>query len=269
MNYVIVCYTHETPLVKVNPDIIFWLDDNKSTHVKHDRCIIVKEKYFDLDFFRPQLLGSAGPIAACRFFSENPLHNAEKYSIVQISYRKIVTNAGIGRSSNTYPGMKLIHESEEIDTNLLLPKKDGILVANPIHLGTTIHQYAICHKIPDLLRYAALTVELGILSDQDCIEFLNFPYLFPGGSELGALPYPIWNHITLELEKVNLEFCTKHIPTSLDPHQRRAVSFCSERLSSFLLFKKFKEIYGRNFPPEIFGHITTVVNMSDYTHNTH
>ncbi len=271
MNYAIVCYTHDDPLIKIDfkDSLVIWFENIGKIDCKQH--LSVKEKYDDLDYYRPQLLGAAGSIAARRFFQENPPSNPENLIIIQTSYRKFVANVKIGKPSVKIPGLMLIDEFMNIDSSKLMPKKDGFLLPAPLNINSTSINYAICHKIPDLLRYTAIAVELGVLNELECIEFLNCPLLIPCGAELGVLPYLIWDQIISDLERVNLETCSKHNPVLLDRYQRRAVAFCAERLGSFLLLKKLNSIYGRYLPKEIFGYMTAVINSneSDYTHNIH
>ena len=95
------------------------------------------------------------------------------------------------------------------------------------------------------MDYVSLAIGLKILSNEEAVQFLNCPILFPGGAEVGTFPTS-WVCATLnQLEHIGREFVVRSKPRLLtyDSYQVRAVGFLSERLGSFLLLAELARRY--------------------------
>jgi hypothetical protein len=230
---------------------------------------MVKDHFFDLDFYRPYLLGAAGAMAAARLLPDL-ISNKDclrETIIIQSSLRKFVSSKPIGIESKRYPFMRVVESGYIAHTDIFTPSLDGFLIPNPIELGSMSHQYAVSHRLEDLLRYSAICCSTQVLTPNECLYFLSMPMLIPGGIELGSFPASVWLPIVQQLSIVNLEFCRSHVPASLDKYQRRAIAFCSERLGSYLLIKSLNSLYGSDLPPQIFGAMVSAVDNGEYQAN--
>lgn len=270
MNYISVCYTHEIPVYSLDGLEVLpvWIGDRSPPSQFLSNFLSVKDSYADLDFYRNYLSGSAGMFAMGRWLQKNNNIKINETSLIQLSYRKIVSNQKIGRDSIEYPSMRIVDADYKIERNIIQPNESGFLIPMPVNIGSLINQYSVSHKLGDLLRYCAVCIDEGILTSAECIEFMNSGILIPGGVELGALPLNHWLSIVNKLSKVSLKFCSLHRPVDDGIYQRRALAFCNERLGSYLLLKELLSIFNNEIPRDIFGHMVTFTPGNEYFPNS-
>lgn len=265
------CICHEAPYHQLEEDVtIIWLGDADVPVDYTSRAIIVKKLFPDLDFYRPYLLGAAGILAAKRILEL--VANPNDEDVVQISlYRKIVSSDAVGNPSQSYPGMRLLEKGAPVDPRQLLPSQGQYLLTRPRLLTSYLHQYGMCHRAQDLLRYTAIAMDLGIIENTNALtEFFGLQIFIPGGL-FGCLPAKQFMEIAEKIENVSLTYCLMHRPTDIDLYQRRAVAFCNERLESYLLLRTLTLKYGDRIPDFIWGYMVTFINKedSDYRANAH
>lgn len=254
------CISHKKPLL---PEL--WYDD----------CVSLGDFQTDSAFHVGQLdeywhqarsiaYGAAGvyvmPIAIERF--------AGSAELIEIStYRKRTLPSPEGRESRVYPTMRelsLANFAREDELSNVSPGAGlEFLVAQPIHVKkSVVGNYAAVHHRKDILDYASLAVELGVLDSQSAAEFLAAKHFIPAGAELGIYP-KAWLIETLsKVELVGRHFLNLYGDRLKDYNnfQIRAVGFLGERLGSFLLIRHLMDKYSNDIPDEIFGYMTTIVD---------
>jgi len=212
---------------------------------------------------RPIAYGAAGthvlPIVIEKFAS-----SASHIEI--LSYRKRVIPTPEGVESTSFPTMQELTRQQLLAKGELFasvpPAGLEFLLAQPLSFEeSVIGQYAACHYREDILDYAAIAVELGVLGKGAVGEFLEAKHFIPGGAELGVYPKSWSMHSLAAIERVSREFLVRHgsrIET-YGHYQIRAVQFLSERLGSYLLIRQLVELYPNCIPAGIFGYMTTIV----------
>lgn len=264
----IYCVTHQRPLYPLPADAtVIWVGDMPVDDDLRDRTIVVRDKYPDLDFYRPYLLGSAGSFAIRREIAALGAQGDSKDGLLTIvQQRKFITRNMIGRPASNYPGMQMMTAQEASScgwSSGLAALDVPYLLSQPIMLDSYLAQYARDHRIEDLLRYTALAVELGILQAKEIPQFFGWKLHVPGGSEFGTYPLSAWMPLIEQLEKVALAFVEKHRPMDLSAYQRRGLAFCQERLGSFFIWRKLSERYGNEIPRTNFGFMATITEEGD------
>lgn len=256
------CISHQEPLLPES-----WYDDFIALgDFQPDSAFHVRQ----LDHFwheaRPIAYGAAGthvlPIAIERFSSDAAL-------IEVSSYRKRTLPSPEGKEAHAYPTMRelsLENFGKEAELAVYTPRTGlEFLVAQPLYIKkSTIGQYAMIHHRRDIVDYASLAVEMGVLNSDSAPEFLAAKHFIPGGAELGIYPKS-WLVDTLSsIELVGREFLQRY-GNRLKKYNRfqiRAVGFLAERLGSFLLIRHLMETYSNNVPAQIFGYATVIVKDS-------
>ena len=148
-------------------------------------------------------------------------------------------------------------------TALMANIQTPYLLAQPFRVGNLYQQFASAHKIPDLLRYVAIAVELGVMTAEESSIFFADDILIPCGVECGIFPTDVFLTIIEKLERVCLTFLRSHMPSSFDSYYRRALDFCNERLGSFLL-KKVLFSSMQKVPAQYFGYMHTIGDPQKY-----
>jgi predicted O-linked N-acetylglucosamine transferase (SPINDLY family) len=221
----------------------------------------------DLDAWHNFLGGSSGTFLIEKILCDHVIEWTAQDRISIFQYRKFLAKTPMGILSKNYPGMYLIEPSQTdvIDLNVLYNDiETPYLIPQLLNLGNIYSQYSACHKISDLLRYTALAIDLKIITESESFDFLNSSYLIPGGIEFGVYPITVFMRIIKNIRSISMKFLENNIPTSKNSFQRRALSFCNERLGSYLLLEELNKEYNNNIPNEIFGYIHTVTEGGIY-----
>lgn len=254
------CITHTEPLLPQT-----WYDDCIALgEFQSDSAFHVKQLDRYWHEARPLAYGAAGslalPIAIERL--------ARSAKLIEISsYRKRILPSPEGVEAPSYPTMRelsLRAVTRQPDLSVFTPRADfEFLVAQPRYFKKSIiGQYAACHHRQDILDYASLAVEMGVLDSDSASEFLASKHFIPGGVELGIYPAE-WLASTLSsIERISRKFLDRHHDRieKYDTYQVRAVGFLSERLGSFLLIRQLTKLYSNNIPSEIFGYMSVIVD---------
>ncbi|MEI6712573.1 MAG: hypothetical protein WCO60_02405 [Verrucomicrobiota bacterium] len=171
-------------------------------------------------------------------------------SVVGIcSYRKIILpKAHAPINPLRFQVETLLSDVEGLSLADCLPPnlEHEFLVTGPVYFTDgIIGQYSKYHVLRDLLDYAALAIELGVLSQEEAKEFLMCPILIPGGCDVGFYPRQ-WLLETLgKLEILGREFVKRYGNRILgyDQFNRRALNFLGERLGSFFVLSELMRRY--------------------------
>jgi predicted O-linked N-acetylglucosamine transferase (SPINDLY family) len=263
-----VCIGHrafELPIPAHVP--VIWLGtakvETQGQHVVHALNSISPE----LDTWHSLLGGSAGTFATYLMLRSKLIDWSPEDRISILQYRKFMARRPMGTEARNYPGLYLVARGDaaaldldaihaEVTTPYLLPQ--------PLALGNLYAQYATCHRGTDLLRYTAIATELNVITEQETLAFFNTTHMIPGGIEFGIYPIPVFLEIMEKVSAVAMAFLQQHRPVCLDAEQRRAVSFCNERLGSYLLIKRLEQDYQHTIPTDIFGYMHNVVDGQVY-----
>jgi hypothetical protein len=254
------CVSHEKPLLPES-----WYDDCIALgDFQTDSALHVRQ----LDRFwheaRPIAYGAAGthvlPIAIERFSGDADL-------IEVSSHRKRTLPSPEGREAKNFPTMReLSLESfgRESELSVYVPRSGHeFLIAQPLHLRkSVIGHYSAIHHRRDILDYASLAAELGVLDSHSASEFLAAKHFIPGGIELGIYPRSWLVHAFSGIELVGREFLNRYGDRvrKYNRFQVRAVGFLGERLGSYLVIRHLKEKYSNNIPADVFGYMTVIVD---------
>lgn len=262
------CVAHKALELPLPDDVpVIWLGSAPvQTHGKH---VVYhgSEISEEFDAWHAFLGGSSGSFVIEKILRDGLIEWNPDDRISIIQYRKFMAITPNGVNAKNYPGMHLVSPSEAIKLDLHAIQDAVVtpyLVPQPFKLGSLYEQYGLSHHISDLLRYMAVAVDLKIISGKESYEFLNLQYLIPGGIEFGIYPIGFFMDTISSLRTVSMRFLHAHKPTSMNPYQRRAVSFCNERLGSYLLQKELVNIYGNEIPKELFGYMHTVAKGDMY-----
>ena len=261
------CIAHkslEFPLPEDAP--IVWLGAAATPLNSPQKIYRAAEISDEFDAWHNFLGGSSGSFLIEKMLCDHSIEWTANDRINIVQYRKFIAKKPMGILSKNYPGMYLIEPNNTKDINIKKINKDILtkyLIPQIINVENIYIQYSASHKISDLLRYTALAIDLKIITSSESFEFLNSSYLIPGGIEFGVYPIPVFMRLIKDIRILSMTFLESNNPSSKSSFQRRALSFCNERLGSYLLLKELKKEY-TNIPNEIFGYIHTVTEGGIY-----
>ena len=227
----------------------------------------------------PVLGGTAGAFALKNYLLQ---HQPAATRVGICQYRKFVSRKRITRvSAPKYPSMDLVSKEALGPTAFaaaLDPGEQEFLVSGPFSFGqhwkrrrreNYLEQYVKFHHIDDLLRFTAVAVELGALDKTEVAPFFDEHCFIPGGIELGVFPAPFWIEGITALENIVRE-CVRTHPKARAGYQARSWAFCTERLGSYLVMKRFGALgqhrlrfrrFARAFPPDWVTRHTGQLNL--------
>lgn len=262
----IFCVAHQPIQTPIPPDAtVIWNGSAPVPDGLPNPVIRLNDASEYLDCWYTFLAGSAGTFAIAEQVQKlRATTSIDK--IVVLQYRKFVSKIGIGKTAPNYAAMRLpsLAEVQQAAPDFVAESlQNDYVLPMPISLGNLCTHYAHHHCIGDLLRYTAIAADLGILGHQQVTDFLNYPYLIPGGIELGTFPADVYVDIISKLRQVCERFLQTHRPVSTDPYQRRALSFCNERLGSYLLVNHLHQTYNA-IPEQFFGFIHNITDGAHY-----
>lgn len=255
------CISHQKPLLPPS-----WYDDCISLgDFQSDSALHIGQ----LDRFwheaRPLVYGAEGtyvlPTAIERF--------SGGANLIEISsYRKriLASPEGIRSKSRGNPSMRELSVADldkEGELAVFTPRDNlEFLVAQPLYFEqSVIGQYKLAHYRRDILDYASLAVELGVLDSESADDFLNAKHMIPGGVQLGIYPRSWLINSLSNIELVSRNFLRRNSKRlkRYNDYQVRAVGFLSERLGSFLLIRHLIERHSNRIPGDIFGYMTVMI----------
>lgn len=241
---------------------IVWLNSKPALNAAHLDVIDGYAYFENPEELHDRMAGAMGSFVISRYISECD----EKPKRVTIwQYRKFVTKKKFGTISRRYPGMFIVPLELASSISIGEIKDIPYIVPMPIKVGNTLIQYASAHNVLDFLRYVCAAIENDVLTQHESAFFLNSSILIPGGMELGTYPTEWWMEAICKLERVATAFYEKHVPWDAEhPYQKRAISFCQERLGSHLLQVRLSELYSGSSVEEAAATMHTVTDAPDY-----
>lgn len=267
--HLIFCITHQ-PSITIDLDnsaTIVWLGASGQAPQHGQAVLDVNQNYPDLMAWHPFLTGTSGTFAIRRFLRDQQKIFSDFDIITLTQYRKFISRSPFGSTTESFPTMLFINEENKVPSysTWFTEPPQYFCIVNPRNIGSIFQQYSHIHQAPDFLRYLATAVELEVITPQECFELINCPIIIPGGIEFGTFPINVYLTLTEQLEAVCLHFLERHRPVMLDAYQRRALSFCNERLGSYLLQKVLHEIFDDTIPEGVIGYMHTVdIGATEY-----
>ena len=191
----------------------------------------------NLNDYYELLTGTAGSLYIAELLRQR---ETQGKSIYICQYRKFLAPTPIGRPAINYHSMRVVER--DVSAEYLREMIEGIdvkmMIPRPVFLNGYLNQYAQVHHLSDFLLFLRLTIECGILSEKDALDFINAKILIPGGAEFGVVPCDIYLKVMEAIRRVAAAFLAHHEPVNLiEPYQRRAFSFFAERLGSYLVVR--------------------------------
>lgn len=263
------CITHQSGIT-VDLDrsaSIVWLGTAGQVPQTGQPVIDVHQNYPDLMAWHSFLSGAAGTFAIRRFLCNQQQEFSDFDLITLTQYRKFISRRQFGIPTDSYPTLRLINDENHIPMyeDWFTEPSQYFCISTPIEIGNTLGQYSNVHQVPDFLRYLAIAVELEFITGQECLALINHSVHIPGGIEIGTFPVNIYLTLTQQLETICLHFLERHRPVKLDAYQRRALAFCNERLSSYLLQKVLRDIFGDTIPQDVIGYMHNIdIGAAEY-----
>jgi hypothetical protein len=202
----------------------------------------------------PRLGGTIGSFAL-RSLLQRDHPDATMVGICQ--YRKFVSNQRISRvAAKSFRVMDVVTRpmvSAAPMTDLMLPAgTTPFLFSRPRWFnnrrrsGSYLRQYGIAHRSEDFLRLTAEAVSLGVIEGREVDAFFGEQLFVPGGIELGVYPADFWLKAIAAVEAV-ARACVERDPSPNADAEKRALSFCIERLGSWLLLRHLGATSVRRF----------------------
>lgn len=243
----------------------------------------------DWEPYHPIIGGTAGAFALKNYILRK-YPKAEKVGICQ--FRKFVTREKISnRGAASYRVMKMV-DKDKLPVGFLRekmePSGEAFLVSPPRRFGGLtgssglLRQYHKSHLVQDFLHFTGEAIELGILERDEVQDFFEEKIFIPGGIELGVYDADFWLKTISSIEQVLLACIKRQYPMRAG-YQARALSFCAERLGSYLLLKHFRALESNrhwlerlikprnsDWKRKFVGHLNLIVDtgQSDYVAGT-
>ncbi len=213
------------------------------------------------DVFHPLLGATAGSFAIRNFLKLHPEYD----HVAMCSYRKFMTREQIGEPIRSFPqnhGISLEKVAQHDLGKLLDYSACDFLVSHPLRfndwgIANLMHQYQQDHHIEDLLRFLAEAVSEQMLEPADVYELLSQKLLIPGGAEFGVYPVYFYLNAIDRLERIVAAYLKK-FRIIRDGYQLRSISFCCERVGSYLLLKHLQDLYPEGIPDSYYGNMNLI-----------
>lgn len=227
----------------------------------HSDVIDIGDLSDELSFYYPFLGGTAGAFAILDIVRGGKLDCQQEDRVMIFQQAKLVVSKKMGWVSRNYPGMRLLNTINSVGVDITKVAGDeNFLIPEPFRMnGGLMRQYAQHHYLPDFLKYLAVAVEEGVLTQPQAIALCNSEIFIPGGSFLGVFPIDFYLKTTELIKRVTHLYLSRNRPSLFSPYQRIAAAYCAERLGSFLLIEHFVSSFG-GIPHEYIG---TMVAVSD------
>ncbi len=263
MTVYILCHS-TLPNYPVPPNSrIIWLNSAEPDNSRGFDIIRGYDYFDNAAELHQNIAGALGPMVIRRVIEEE----RDESDVVTIwQYRKFLSRTRYGYKDRDQPMQSLTEKmARGLRINDDERTADNFLLCEPVPLGTLYEQYVKLHSIQDLLRYTAIAVDCGALTPEETTFFFKAQHMIPCGIELGSFPKQWWLETFRKMEPVGMIFAEEHVPTQPDdPYQKRAVSFCQERLGAHLLLKEIFARYGQQIPMSMFGALHNVSSDGIY-----
>jgi hypothetical protein len=256
-NVAIFCVTHVPLLVQYPPHVkILRLGSFQA-----EGGLNLRDLAPDWEVFHPLLGATAGSFAIRNFLKSHPEYD----HVAMCSYRKFMTREKIGEPIQSFPQNHAVSLKNlgQLDLGELLDYSDcEFLVSHPLNfndwgIANIMQQFQQDHHFEDLLRFLAEALSEKMLEPEDVYALLSQNILIPGGAELGVYPVYFYLNTIDRLERIVAAYL-KRFRIIRDGYQLRSISFCCERVGSYLLLKHLNTIHPDGIPASYFGNINLV-----------
>lgn len=160
-------------------------------------------------------------------------------------HRRFVLNVKSGAPAKNLPARVIAQDTIKhlsFGPELFPREGQNYLIGSTMKLKEgMMHQYARCHHIRDLLRFCSDLVDAELLTDDEAEEFLNQKSLMPAPS-CGTFELHLFFEIMDFLETATEVFLSSGYKSYEDIYQFRVVAFLLERLNSWLLLKRMRQM---------------------------
>jgi hypothetical protein len=220
-------YRHHVDLM-ISPCLVFGLD----------RVAVVEDKEYGKD-------GSALSEYAQLFWLLKNIHKiaANRDYIRIIHYRRFVSpeRPKVGQASTNLSWATAIKEDDIREFEHSFSRStSGEIFNSPVRFdGGIMGQYALSHKLQDLVNFAKFIVDNKIMTDDDVVGFLREDVLV-ASCNIGVFKVSTFVDIFSTL-RAAAGFLHSDLFTRREGYQRRSVGFCLERLNSYLILKRIRE----------------------------
>lgn len=132
--------------------------------------------------------------------------------------------------------------------DVMLPDNTDLLICEPVTLSTRqgkqsyLQHFGQAYCVEDLLRFAAVAVDFGVLDRSEQQDFLHEKWFYSGGCRVGVFPAEFWIQTVSAIENL-IRKCMLQLPASSSVYQRSAWTLCAEHLMSYLLNKYVMTYY--------------------------
>lgn len=258
MSVFVIC--HDSPPAFKLPEEakIVWLNKTPFSGNSHSEVINGYDYFENPEDVHDKLSGAMGSIAISRYL----LEIREKPSHVTIwQYRKFVSRNTYGKAAPNYGGMFLVNEEDAAKIHLEVDLKDSVnyTIPNPVKIENLLHQYSLCHILSDFLKYTCCLIDVNVVDQKEVASFFDSQYLIPGGIELGTYPTDWWLKTMESIAKAAFYFMENYtVFDPYEPHRKRALAFCQERIGSYLLIKHLEESQAPSTPSSYLGIILSL-----------
>jgi hypothetical protein len=221
------------------PEFIIW---EKFLFYENSNSKSFKNKQHNETYFNHKIFNEYASLFALKNTFSSLIADNELITICQ--YRRFILNKKLGRPSKVMPWTRVL-TYEEINslsiTNEYMPLNGNqYLTGSIIKIDGLMQQYASHHFLRDILKFTSILIDLGLLSNEEALLFLNQKYLIPSPS-CGTFKLSCFISIFEILELAAIGFYEKGFKPYDDPYQSRVMAFLLERLNSFLLISHLQK----------------------------
>lgn len=259
-------------LFKISKNVkVVWLSTEPPPSTLKNEVISAKDFFPDTAERHRRLSGGLGCQVIYRY-TETLTRRPEKITIC--AYRKFVHHRAFGEPAfhfkkipvSNYYGMRILTPDGDGAAGFFKGVDGGGFCISPMRrFNNIVTQFAGAHSVEDLMLFLSACIKSQALTGHDAAEFLTMSEFIPGGLELGSYPYAFWQESMNRMMSAVNFFLQNYVAS--DDHggvqQSRAISFCTERLGSFLLLKYLS--HGKNInhiSKNNFGYIHTVLTAT-------
>lgn len=125
---------------------------------------------------------------------------------------------------------------------IMFPENTDLLISEPVTLATRqgkhsyLQHFGQTYCVEDLLRFAAIAVDFGIIDRSEQQDFLHEKWFYSSGCRVGIFPAEFWIQ-TISAIEILVRKCMLQLPASSSVYQRSAWTLCAEYLMSYMLNK--------------------------------
>ncbi|TAN46624.1 MAG: tetratricopeptide repeat protein [Methylococcaceae bacterium] len=256
------CLAHTAPFIEFPPHVKLM----RLGRFQMEGGINLRDLAPEWEPFHPCLASTAGVFAIKNYLLAHPQYER----VTVCSYRKFVSGQKIGGPIPLMPFQYLLStvELSKYDPREIWGCHDRpLLVSRPnilphYNIDSNLQLYFQQHHLEDLLRFLAEAVSSHVFTAKDAYDLLNQKLLVSGGGELGIYPAAFFVDVASKMERMVTAYLAKY-KVERDGEQMRALSFCCERVGSYLVLNYLRETYPDGVPSDVFGYLTIATPQGD------